>query len=134
MLRNEIAAVVALSALAGCETPYQERSIFGGVSAERVDSNTYRITGDGNGYTSAARVREFILLKSAETARSAGFTHFTIVGVKDESITRYSPGVSVRIPTAVATVDLSNGAAGPNSFEAEKIIATLGPRLKSKKA
>jgi hypothetical protein len=49
--------------LGGCATKYQDMGFTGGVSAEPVMTDVYRILARGNGYTSADRVQDFVLLR-----------------------------------------------------------------------
>jgi hypothetical protein len=60
-------ALLALAVIGGCATKYQEMGLTGGVTAEPVMTDVYRIVARGNGYTSADRVQDFVLLKAAET-------------------------------------------------------------------
>ena len=57
----------------------------GGVSAEPVMTDVYRIVARGNGYTSADRVQDFVLLKAAETTLAAGGSHFLITNEADRT-------------------------------------------------
>jgi hypothetical protein len=66
--------------LAGCGTRYQEMGFTGGVAADQVSADTFRILARGNAYTSAETVQDYVLLKAAETTQAQGGTHFIIVG------------------------------------------------------
>jgi hypothetical protein len=74
-------AVVAL--LAGCATRYQEMGLMGGVAAEQMSADVFRIKSRGNGYTDATTVQDYVLLKAAETAKSIGGTHFQVISAAD---------------------------------------------------
>src|SRR4051794_6818971 len=85
-MRKIVVALGLAVALAGCQTQYGEMNpITGGVTAEQVTTDVYRISAKGNGYTSAARVQDFVLLKAAETTLAAGATHFALVGAQNTS-------------------------------------------------
>lgn len=153
-----ILAVVGLAlALSGClSTPYQERGFTGGVQAQQITSNTWRITARGNGFTSDSTVQDFALLKAAETTLAAGGTHFIILAVEDAE--RRSVGYT---PTTVNTsvygnnatsyvtggapytivkpgqnliiqvVSVGLGRAAPaNSFSASEIVSIVGSRVR----
>jgi hypothetical protein len=62
----KVISLASLVLLAGCSTPYQEMGLLGGVSAARIDEHTAQIRAQGNGYTAAATVEMFVMLKSAE--------------------------------------------------------------------
>ena len=55
--------------LAGCATKYQEMGFTGGVAAERITADTYRIVARGNGYTGNTTIQDYALLKAAELHR-----------------------------------------------------------------
>jgi hypothetical protein len=68
-----------LLVLAGCATPYQELGFMGGVEAQRMTADTYRIIARGNAYTRGTDIQDYTLLKAAETTKAAGATHFAII-------------------------------------------------------
>ena len=51
MRRAAILVAIALS-VAGCQTPYKPSGLMGGYEELQLSSDTYHITGRGNGYTS----------------------------------------------------------------------------------
>jgi hypothetical protein len=79
--------LAAALALASCATPYTENGMgfLGGVEAQMITDDTARISARGNAYTDQARIEDFVLLKSAQTALDHGFTHFAIVSSADAS-------------------------------------------------
>ena len=92
-----IALVVTLSLLLiGCGTKYQEMGFTGGVSAEQITKDTYRIVARGNRNTRSTTVQDYALLKAAETTKDAGATHFVIISAADATTaaTVVVPGTS----------------------------------------
>ncbi len=71
--------------VAGCATPYQEMGFSGGVSAQQMTANTFRIVARGNGYTGSPQVQDYTMLKAAETTKQIGGTHFLVVSAEDAS-------------------------------------------------
>ena len=71
-------ALVTLAVLTGCATPYQQKGFRGGFSETRLESNVFRVTFRGNGYTSEERAADYALLRSAELALENGFGYFVI--------------------------------------------------------
>lgn len=77
--------VFVLLLLTCCATPYQEMGFLGeigfggGVDAQKLSHDTYKIKAYGNALSSAALMREYAMRKAAETTRQAGNTHFIIV-------------------------------------------------------
>ena len=53
-MRGGIAALIVFG-LVGCSTPYQSMGFSGGVEAQQMTSNTYRIVARGNGYKEQSR-------------------------------------------------------------------------------
>ncbi|MEO0696645.1 MAG: hypothetical protein AAFY84_11145 [Pseudomonadota bacterium] len=68
-----------------CATPYQTSGFRGGVQATQLNQRMVQIKADGNAYTSASRIQDFLLLKASEIAIENGFAAFGIVGSKDTS-------------------------------------------------
>lgn len=96
MWMRMIVVLAVLAVLPGCSTRYQEMGITGGVAADQMTSNTYRIRSRGNAYTSGSAVQDYVLLKAAETTKSVGGTHFQIISAGDASrqVSYTSPGSS----------------------------------------
>ena len=70
----------ALMALAGCASPtaYQPAGDSGanGYADQRLAENRYRVTFQGNSLTKRETVENYLLLRSAEVTRDAGFAWF----------------------------------------------------------
>jgi hypothetical protein len=79
------AVCLAAAILSGCGTKYQEMGFTGGVAAEPVMTDVYRIVARGNGYTSADRIQDFALFKAAETTLAAGSNFFVVVDQTDRT-------------------------------------------------
>ena len=80
------AAVVGLT-LMGCGTKYQDMGFAGGVAAQQMSADVFRIEARGNSYTGKNTVQDYMLLKAAETTKSAGKTHFILINSADASAT-----------------------------------------------
>jgi hypothetical protein len=81
---RKLAASLVAVLLVGC-TPYQKMGFMGGVDELQVSDVTYRITAKGNGYTSADRVEDYVMLRASEIAISRGYPGFTVDSVADRS-------------------------------------------------
>jgi hypothetical protein len=55
----------------------------GGVATEQMSADVFRIKSRGNGYTDKSTVQDYVLLKAAETTKSAGGTHFQVINASD---------------------------------------------------
>ncbi|RTL64640.1 MAG: hypothetical protein EKK41_21140 [Hyphomicrobiales bacterium] len=142
--------------LSGCSTPYQTMGWSGGVDAERMTTDTYRIVARGNGYTSSTTIQDYTVLKAAETTKQAGGTHFMIVGAADASrtgtivtpgqaqttvsgntaMTTYTPAqahsfIKPGQDTYIKVVNVLPGQAPPpGAISADEVIQFVGPRAK----
>lgn len=91
----------ALTASA-CAATYGEMGGLGlgGVTAERLSNDRYRIVSRGNGATEAGTVHDHAMLRAAETVRGACLTHFVVEEGQDrteveESVTPESTTTTV---------------------------------------
>jgi hypothetical protein len=141
--------------LAGCATKYQEMGFGGGVAAQQITSDTFRISARGNGYTGKTTIQDYTLLKAAETTKASGGTHFVIISAADATTaaTIVTPGTStttfsgntaytVRTPGSVDNVikpgedvyirvlKLASGQPPPGAYAADEIIQFVGPRVR----
>ena len=143
--------------LLACSTKYQDMGFSGGVAAEQITTDTWRIKARGNAYTTGTLVQDFVLMKAAETTIAAGGTHFVIGSSQDASrqgaivtsgtahtsfsagqaFTTFTPGdvhtyVKPGQDAYVRVLRLPPGAAAPpGALSAAEIIRFIGPRLQS---
>ncbi len=73
--------------LSGCSSYQQKSSLFNksGFSEERMGSNVFRVTYEGNDKNSDEEVSDFNLLRSAEVTMENGFKYFVILKTTDTS-------------------------------------------------
>ncbi len=129
-------AILLVALLSACATPYGGLGLLGGVEATLTSKDTYKIRAGGNSWTDVNTMKDFALLKAAETTLAANATHFEILSTTDKTeqtpvyasgvfMTMKKPGVEMLIRTHVAP-------GAPNAHDARQIVQTLGPKLKSK--
>jgi hypothetical protein len=154
-LRRAFCTVAVVSALGGCSSSYREMDSGRGVQALQMSADTWRIEARGNGYTGANIVKDWMLLKAAETTKQQGGTHFVVVEQSDASTksTTITPGArqstqvgatrtSVYTPTVInrqmlpgqdAYIRVIKVAAGeaapPDAKSADEIIKYIGGRI-----
>lgn len=142
-------------ALTGCSTPYQEMGFTGGVKAQQMTADTYRIVSRGNSYTGSTTIQDYTVLKAAETTKSVGGTHFLIISAADASrsgaivspgqakttfygntaSTTYSPAtvhnfIKPGQDTYIRVVTVAPGQAPPlGALSADEIIQFVGARV-----
>ena len=63
----------------GCATGYQSSGFAGGYSDTQLAPDVFRITFQGNGYTSADRVQDFALLHAADVTLNYGYAYFGVI-------------------------------------------------------
>jgi hypothetical protein len=78
MLRLLMIAAVAVG-LASCATPYAEQGLLGGFDVKELRPDVYRVSFQGNGYTSRESVQAYWLYRCAELALEKGFAGFEIL-------------------------------------------------------
>lgn len=84
------AIVAAVLALAACATPYQESGFAGGVRAEPMGGDVYRVTASLNAMSDQARLQDFLLLRAADTAIEHGAIGFVILGAQGNNQVVYA--------------------------------------------
>lgn len=135
-----VATFLGFLVLAGCSTKYQEMGFSGGVAAQHITADTFRIVARGNAYTGSTTVQDYVLLKAAETTKAAGATHFILVSAADAARvsydvtapTKYGPGSvdSVIKPGQDAYIRiLKPGQQIQGAFSADEIFQFTGPRV-----
>jgi hypothetical protein len=94
LVLGAVAALAVAPGLGGCGTTYREMESGRGVQALQMSADTWRIETRGNGYTNANIVKDWMLLKAAETTKQQGGTHFIIVEQSDATTksTTITPG------------------------------------------
>jgi hypothetical protein len=65
--------------LASCATPYASSGFLGGYSDTVLAPDVYRISFQGNGYTSKERTQDFAMLRAAELTLSHGYRYFGLI-------------------------------------------------------
>ncbi len=88
IMRTLIVLTITLI-LWGCGTKYQDMGFSGGVAAEQMTNDTFRIKARGNGFTKPTTIQDYMVLKAAETTKSVGGTHFLVISASDASRTGY---------------------------------------------
>jgi hypothetical protein len=87
--------------LAGCGgTPYREMEGGRGVQALQMAADVWRIESRGNAYSNSNLIKDYMLLKAAETTKQNGGTHFIISEQTDASTksSTITPGARVTTP------------------------------------
>jgi hypothetical protein len=103
MFRVVVMAAMAVI-LASCATPYQQGGITGGSDVKELRPDVYRVSFQGNGYTTRESVQVYWLYRCAELAIEKGFTGFEILS--DMQFVMRRPPAEDRIgaPLAVASL------------------------------
>ena len=90
---NHIALTMTLLALSGCVTPTPYKAADAdhrnGYSDQRLADNRIRVSFSGNSATRREQVEDYLLLRSAETTREAGFAWFAFDTRDTEAKTIY---------------------------------------------
>ena len=110
--------------LGGCATAYQPQGFSGGFSETQLDTNVFRVSFNGNGYTHADRAEELALLRSAELTLKNGFTHFAIIdGRSREQLGTYTtPTQSYTTANATAYGNSAYGTARTTTYGGQTFL------------
>ena len=89
-----VCSILIVLSVAGCATPYQSESYSGGFRETQLAPDVYRVSFNGNAYTSNDRVQDFALLRAAELTLRSGGRYFGVVSSADQSTmhTHVTPG------------------------------------------
>ncbi len=82
MKRSIVSMMPLATLLFGCATAYQPQGLSGGFTETQLDTNVWRVSFRGNGYTRAEKAEDLALLRSAELALANDFTHFAFSSSK----------------------------------------------------
>lgn len=82
-----LVSAISAFALAGCATAYGEMGFSGGVAAERMSADTFRIKSRANHFTDKTVAADYALLQAAEAVAAACYTHFRIVNSDNRTTT-----------------------------------------------
>lgn len=80
--------LIVSSLLIGCTT-YSENNPFGGVSALRLNENTWEFNSAGNVLASEQQIKDYVMLRAAEAALDTGYTHFIALERESEIRTTF---------------------------------------------
>lgn len=78
-MRSFFLALLAVALLQACATPYQRSGFSGGYSETQLDSNVFRVSFRGNGFTNRDKAADLVLLRSAELTLTNGFKYFSVI-------------------------------------------------------
>lgn len=128
-----LACIACIAALLGaCALPsaHHPAGMRGGYSEAQVDRNAFRVTYRGNVTQTQRETDELALLRSAEVAQIHGYAFFTSGGgIASGSALALFAG-AVAVPASTLTIFCYATKPDTNSivYEADQVIATLGPR------
>jgi hypothetical protein len=79
MKSRALLPMLATLCFAGCATGYHSSGFTGGFSDTQLAPDVFRISFQGNGYTSADRTQDLALLRAADVTLSHGYHFFGIM-------------------------------------------------------
>jgi len=84
--------------MGGCATGYKPKGFSGGYADAYLQDNMFRVSFEGNGYTSPQRVADLALMRAADVALQNGYRYFIIIDNQADT-----KNVMVAIPSGQAT-------------------------------
>ena len=97
-MKQFVIILFAVLLIQGCATTYKSSGNMGGYKDVQLDENVFKVTFNGNGYTSFERAADFVLLRCAELALNNGYSYFVIVDSNS-----YSENSTYTTPTQTRT-------------------------------
>ena len=73
-----LSGLTLVMALSGCATAYQAKGFTGGFSETLLAPDTIKVQNSGNGYTSAERASDFVILRAADKSMELGCNYFGV--------------------------------------------------------
>ena len=86
-----------------CATPYEQEGLLGGLNETQLGPNVWRISFQGNGFTTTQRAEDFVLLRGAELALKNGYSYFGLASSRVD--TSYSAHTTPTVTTTNANVN-----------------------------
>ena len=118
MLKKISLLCAAAALLSGCATPYRQEGFLGGLNETQVGPNVWRISFQGNGFTTTERAEDFVLLRGAELALKNGYSYFGLASSRVN--TTYSahttPVTTTTNANAYAVGNMAYGSATSTSY------------------
>src|ERR1043166_4513540 len=119
----------ALAMMLGCATPYQPKGYTGGYQDLQIGDNMFRVSFEGNGFTSAERTSEYLLLRDAEVTLDKGFRWFIIASDQQMSQTSGGSykggGVVASFPTSVNVISCFKEKPEGTAYDARSVANAL---------
>jgi hypothetical protein len=107
MVRNAWVVATA-AALTACATPYQPKGLSGGYDEARLGDNVFRVSFEGNAFTSDVKATDYALLRSADLTLERGFRFFALstngVSVRTSGSASRNYGHTSSTPSAINTI------------------------------
>ncbi|MGE0666920.1 MAG: hypothetical protein AB7O49_10230 [Sphingomonadales bacterium] len=116
---RRLVVVASVLGLGACATGYQSQGFTGGFTETQLDRNVFRVTFNGNGFTSASRAEEMALLRSAELTIAHGYRFFVLAA------SRTNTNVSTYTTPTTSTTNVSGTVTG-NHFSGSGTTTTYG--------
>lgn len=125
-IKRVFIASITATLFACSSTPYQPQSFRGGFSEAQLDKNVFRVTFQGNAYTSIEDAQEMTLLRCAELTLKNEFTHFAIA----DGYGRTDPDMGMVKSRTASTIVMYAGKPALNGlvYDAAFIIDSIGPK------
>lgn len=125
---------ITAALLGACAMPsaYHASDLRGGFSEAQVDRTVFRVTYQGNVSQRQSDTDELALLRSAEVAQAHGYAWFTSGGnaATGTALALFSGAVSVPATTITIVCYPTRPEAAGLLYEADRVIATLGPKYR----
>lgn len=129
--------LLVMALIYGCAVPYQKKGFYGGYLDVQLDTNTVRVTYEGDGRDiNDANIFNYLLYRCAEVTVEKGFDYFIGQDASGGStMSGIVPigGMLIPVNKAVAstTITLYKGTKPnvPNAYDARELMRNLAPHI-----
>ena len=124
-MRNLTIGILCVT-LSACATAYKPDGLSGGFSETQIDTNVWRITFTGNGYTKRHRAEDFALLRSADLTLKNGHSNFILADSNSSAETSAftTPTTSHTTGSAYRTGNYLHGSARTQTYGGQTIVVS----------
>jgi hypothetical protein len=117
-----IAMAIVSLLIAGCSTAYHSTGLTGGFKDMQLATNVWRISFQGNAYTSAERAWDFAMLRACELTQQNGYPRFA-VATENNSVVTSSFSTPATATTSMNAYGTTSGTLYGNQYHGNTYLS-----------
>ena len=84
---EKLLVILLCLGLVGCATGYNKKGLAGGYKDVKIQDDVFKVSFNGNAYTSKTKAEDFTLLRCADLALENNYKYFIIIDEKSDIVT-----------------------------------------------